>query len=50
MELKKVFFPAAYANYDACLANELSLIPGEEAITRLRWDYEKMLDLCPKQR
>jgi hypothetical protein len=40
---KQVFFNAAYANYDACLANELRLIPDDAAITELRTDYEKML-------
>ncbi len=40
---KQVFFNAAYANYDACLANELRLIPGDDAIAGLRNDYEKML-------
>ncbi|HEB92751.1 MAG TPA: nucleotidyl transferase AbiEii/AbiGii toxin family protein [Gammaproteobacteria bacterium] len=40
---KQVFFNAAYANYDACLANELRLIPDDAAITGLRTDYEKML-------
>ncbi len=40
---KQVFFNAAYANYDACLANELRLIPNDAAITELRTDYEKML-------
>ncbi len=40
---KQVFFNAAYANYEACLANELRLIPDDVAITGLRTDYEKML-------
>jgi len=40
---KQVFFNAAYANYEACLANELRLIPDDVAITELRTDYEKML-------
>ena len=40
---KQVFFNASYANYEACLANELRLIPGDEAIAELRTDYEKML-------
>ncbi len=40
---KQVFFNASYANYEACLANELRLIPGEDAIAELRTDYEKML-------
>ena len=40
---KQVFFNASYANYEACLANELRLIPDDEAIAVLRTDYEKML-------
>lgn len=40
---KQVFFNAAYANYEACLDNELRLIPGDDAIAELRTDYEKML-------
>ena len=42
---KQVFFNAAYANYEACLANELRLIPGDEAIAELRKDYEKMVSI-----
>ncbi len=41
---KQVFFNASYANYEACLANELRLIPGDDTIAELRTDYEKMLD------
>ena len=40
---KQVFFNAAYANYEACLANELRLVPDDGPITELRTDYEKML-------
>lgn len=40
---KQVFFNAAYANYEACLANEFRLIPNDGAITVLRTDYEEML-------
>ena len=40
---KQVFFNASYANYEACLANELRLIPSDNAIAELRTDYEKML-------
>ena len=40
---KQVFFNASYANYEACLANKLRLIPGDNAIAELRTDYEKML-------
>ncbi len=40
---KQVFFNASYANYDACLDNQLCLIPDTEVISELRKDYEKML-------
>lgn len=40
---KQVFFNASYANYEACLANELHLMPNDNAIAELRTDYEKML-------
>lgn len=40
---KQVFFNASYANYEACLDNQLCLIPGDDAIAGLRNDYEKML-------
>ena len=40
---KQIFFNSAYANYEACLENKLSLIPGDGAIAELRTDYEKML-------
>jgi hypothetical protein len=30
-------------SYEACLDNELRLIPGDDAIAELRRDYEKML-------
>lgn len=40
---KKVFFHAGYANYDACLAGRLRLIPDEPALGALRTDYEAMV-------
>jgi hypothetical protein len=40
---KQVFFNASYANYEACLANELRLIPYNEIIVELGKDYDKML-------
>lgn len=40
---KQVFFNTSYANYEACLKNELCLIPDGDAIAALRLDYEKML-------
>ena len=41
---KQVFFNASYANYKACLDNELQLIPDIQAITDLKKDYGEMLD------
>lgn len=41
---KKVFFKAAYANYDACLESQLQLLPQDETLDGLRADYEKMID------
>jgi hypothetical protein len=40
--LSKIY-NASYANYEVCLANELRLIPGGNAIAELGTDYEKML-------
>ena len=40
---KQIFFNATYANYEACLANELRLIPDDGVVAELRTDYEKML-------
>lgn len=40
---KQVFFNASYAYYEACLSNELRLIPDHNIIAELRTDYEKML-------
>ncbi|ONF43306.1 nucleotidyl transferase [Marinobacter lutaoensis] len=40
---KKVFFKASYANYDACLENQLQLLPEDETLDGLRADYEKMI-------
>ncbi len=41
---KKVFFNASYANYDACLAGKLRLIPGDSALAALRDDFQRMID------
>lgn len=40
---KQVFFNTSYANYEACLANALRLIPDDNANAELRTDYERML-------
>ncbi len=40
---KQAFFNASYANYDACLASKLRLIPDDDLIKELRTDYENML-------
>jgi hypothetical protein len=41
---KKVFFNASYANYDACLAGDLKLLPADETISGLQIDYENMVN------
>jgi hypothetical protein len=41
---KKVFYNASYANYDACLAGELRLIPGDSALAALRDDFQRMIE------
>ena len=41
---KNVFFNYSYANYEACLSNEVRLVPNEDVIAKLRTDYEKMLE------
>jgi len=40
---KKVFFHASYANYDACIAGGLKLVPDETALLVLQADYERMV-------
>ena len=39
---KKVFFDAAYANYDACLEKGFRLVPDEPLLAALRQDYSQM--------
>jgi hypothetical protein len=39
---KKVFFDAAYANYDACLERGLRLVTDEPFLAALRQDYRQM--------
>ncbi len=40
---KKAFYNASYANYDACLAGQLRLIPGDAALAALRDDFQRMI-------
>lgn len=40
---KKVFYNASYANYDACLAGQLKLIPEDTALAALRDDFQRMI-------
>lgn len=40
---KKVFYNAAYANYDACLAGELRLLPNAEVMPALQNDFNRMV-------
>lgn len=41
---KKAFFHSSRANYDACLARKLRLIPGAPMQTELDRDYQAMVD------
>ena len=41
---KKVFFNVSYANYDACLQNNLKLLPADDTIDGLKADYENMVN------
>jgi hypothetical protein len=41
---KKVFYNTRYANYDACLAGRLRLIPAAAALAALRDDFQRMID------
>jgi hypothetical protein len=41
---KKLFYNASYANYDACLAGQLRLIPENAALAALRDDFQRMID------
>lgn len=40
---KKVFYNASYANYDACLAGQLRLIPDDSVLVTLRDDFQRMV-------
>jgi hypothetical protein len=43
VEHKSIFFRASYANYDACLAGGLRLIPRTPFLQALAADYKKMI-------
>ena len=40
---KKIFYNARYANYDACLAGQLKLIPEDTALAALHDDFQRMI-------
>lgn len=40
---KKVFYSAGYANYEACLAGQLRLIPDDGVLPALRDDFDRMV-------
>jgi hypothetical protein len=40
---KKAFYTSSYANYDACLAGQLRLIPEDAALAALRDDFQRMI-------
>lgn len=41
---KKIFYNASYANYEACLVGQLSLIPDNIALMALRHDFKQMIE------
>lgn len=41
---KKAFYNTSYANYDACLAGQIRLIPEDAALGALRDDFKRMID------
>jgi predicted nucleotidyltransferase component of viral defense system len=43
VHFKKMFFPASYANYDACLEGGFRLVPEESSLRSLEEDYRKMI-------
>lgn len=40
---KKIFYAAAYSNYDACLENKFQMIPNDIFLIELKKDFENML-------
>ena len=43
VKFKKAFYRAAYADYDACGAGGLRLVPDVAMLARLRTDFEQMV-------
>lgn len=41
---KKVFYSAAYANYDACLGGQMRLLPDDAVLSALSEDFRRMID------
>lgn len=41
---KKVFYHAGYANYDACLAGQMRLLPDDANLPALGEDFRRMID------
>ena len=41
---KKIFYNSSHANYDACLARQLRLLPDEAVLPALRADFQRMID------
>ena len=41
---KKVFYNTSYANYDACLAGQLRLLPDKSVLAALGADFQRMID------
>lgn len=44
VEQKKILHHYHYADYDGCLSGSLRLIPDGEAVSKLRIDYQEMID------
>ena len=44
IQIKKAFYHASYANYDACLNGGFKLIPSEAGLRQLKVDFNKMID------
>lgn len=41
---KKIFYNTGYANYDACLAGKLRLVPDDIMLAGLQQDFQHMID------
>ena len=44
VKLKKVFYHASYAKYDACLFGQLRLLPDDVVLVSLAQDFQHMID------